>query len=50
MAEHSTVFSGPESQEALVADRQRTWHAFTGATTGAVILAVIILVLMGAFL
>ncbi|MBN8902924.1 MAG: hypothetical protein J0H19_13315 [Rhodospirillales bacterium] len=50
MAEHSTVFTGPETQEALVTDRVRTWNAFTGATTGAVIVAVIILALMGFFL
>jgi len=51
MADHSsTVFTGPETPEELLADRQRMWNGFTNATVGAVILSVAILVLMGVFL
>ncbi len=51
MADHSsTQFSGPESIEALTADRMRMWNGFTGATTGAVIFMVVLLTLMAFFL
>jgi hypothetical protein len=50
MAEHSSIFSGPETPEALLADRQRTWSAFTGATTGGIIFMVLLLIAMGVFL
>lgn len=50
MAEHSTTFNGPETPEALLADRERTWGAFTGATVGSVIFMVVLLVLMAVFL
>jgi hypothetical protein len=50
MAEHSTIFSGPETEEALLADRQRVWGAFTSATTGGIIFMVLLLIAMGVFL
>jgi hypothetical protein len=51
MASHgSDVFTGPETPEELLADRQRMWAGFTNATTGAVILSAITLILMAVFL
>lgn len=50
MAEHSTTFTGPETPEALLADRERVWSAFTGATTGGIIFMVLLLVAMAVFL
>ncbi len=50
MAEYDNRFRGPETPEALLADRQRTWGAFTGATMGAVIFTVLVLIGMAVFL
>lgn len=50
MAEHSTTFNGPETPEALLADRQRVWQGFTTATTWGVIVMVVLLILMAVFL
>ena len=51
MADHgSTTFTGPETPEQLLADRQRMWNGVTTATTVAVILAAATLILMGIFL
>lgn len=51
MAEHTTTtFTGPETVEALTNDRMRMWNGFTNATTGAVILVVLLLVGMAIFL
>jgi hypothetical protein len=50
MAEQSTTFRGPETPDALLADRERTWGAFTGATMTAVIVTVVVLVGMAFFL
>jgi hypothetical protein len=51
MSDHSSAhFSGPESLEALTADRQKMWDGFTSATTGLVIFMVVLLVLMAVFL
>jgi hypothetical protein len=50
MAEQSTVFRGPETPEGFLADRQRTWQAFTGATLASIIGVVIVLVGMAVFL
>lgn len=49
MAESST-YDVAESPERLLADRQRFWHGFTGATLAAVITAAVILILMAIFL
>jgi hypothetical protein len=50
MAEHSTVFTGPDTQEAFLADREQFLHGFTRFTLGMVILVVLVLVLMAVFL
>lgn len=51
MASHGTTrYTGPETIEALTADRERMWHGFTSATTGAIILMVVLLVGMAVFL
>ncbi len=51
MASHgSTHFQGPETPEQLVAERQRTWDAFTNATVGSIIFMVVLLVGMAVFL
>jgi hypothetical protein len=50
MAEHSSVFTGPETQEAFLADRSRFLHGFTRFTLGSVIFLVLLLVAMAVFL
>jgi hypothetical protein len=50
MAEHSTVFHGPDSQEAFLADRERFLHSFTRFTLGTVVVIVFVLVGMAVFL
>ena len=50
MAEHSTVFTGPEAQEAFLADREQFLHGFTRFTLGVVIVVVLTLVGMAVFL
>jgi hypothetical protein len=51
MASHGTTrFTGPETIEALTADRQKMWAGFTTATTGTIIFMVILLVGMAVFL
>jgi hypothetical protein len=51
MSSHDTArYTGPESIEALTADREQMWHSFTGATTGGVIFVIVLLILMAFFL
>ena len=51
MASHgSSRYTGPETIEALTADREKMWTGFTSATTGAVVLVVVILVGLAVFL
>ncbi len=50
MAQQPTVFRGPESEEAFLADRQRFWFAFTKFTTVTVVSVVVLLILMTIFL
>jgi hypothetical protein len=51
MASHGTArYTGPETIEALTADRQKMWAGFTSATVGVVILVIVILVGMAVFL
>jgi hypothetical protein len=50
MAEHSHVFSGPDTQEAFLADRERFLHGFTRFTFGAVIFLILLLIAMAVFL
>ncbi len=51
MASHGTTqYNGPETIEALTADREKMWANFTSATTGTVIFMIILLVAMAFFL
>jgi hypothetical protein len=50
MAETTTAISGPISEDALLAERQRFWHGFMNATFGAVCAIVVLLILMANFL
>lgn len=51
MADHgSSVFTGPETPEELLADKQRMWNGFTAATVWAIILSAATLILMAVFL
>jgi hypothetical protein len=51
MASHGTArFTGPDTIEALTADREKVWENFTSAATGAVIFVIILLVAMAFFL
>ena len=50
MAQQPTVFRGPESEEAFLADRQRFWFGFTKFTTAIVAAIVVLLILMTVFL
>ncbi len=50
MAEHSSVYTGPQTQEAFLADRERFLHGFTRFTLGVVIFLVVLLVGMAVFL
>jgi hypothetical protein len=50
MAEHNTIFTGPETQEAFLADRQRAFAGFVQFTTISSIFLAILLALMAIFL
>lgn len=51
MADHgSTAFTGPETQEAFLADRQRFWAGFGKFTLWMVIFIVLLLIGMAVFL
>lgn len=51
MASHGTArYTGPESIEALTADREKMWGTFTSVTTGSVIVMIVLLVGMAFFL
>jgi hypothetical protein len=50
MAETSSAFTGPVTEDALIAERQRFWSGFMNATFGAVVAIVILLILMAFFL
>jgi hypothetical protein len=50
MARLPVTATGPETEEAFLADRQRFWLGFTSFTFWAVVLVVIILILMVIFL
>jgi hypothetical protein len=49
MANHGTTYDRTETPEALLADRQRFWHGFTGATLAAVIAAAFVLICLVIF-
>jgi hypothetical protein len=46
----NTRYSGPDSMEALIADREKTWSGFTTATTGVVVFMAVLLIGMAVFL
>jgi hypothetical protein len=51
MASHGTArYTGPETIDALTADRQKMWATFTSATTGAIIFMAVLLIGMAVFL
>jgi len=51
MASHGTArYTGPETIEALTADREKLWHSFTSVTTGSVIFMIVLLTGMALFL
>ncbi len=50
MAEHNTIFTGPDTQEALLADRQRGFDGFVRFTVISCVFLTILLGLMGIFL
>jgi hypothetical protein len=50
MVQQSTVFTGPETQEAFLADRERFLHGFTRFTMGVVVFLVLLLIGMTVFL
>jgi len=50
MAEQSKIFTGPDTQEAFEADRERFFNGFTNFTLISCILLAVLLVLMRIFL
>jgi hypothetical protein len=51
MASHGTThYTGPETIEAVTADKEKMWATFTSATTGTVVFMVVLLVGMAFFL
>ncbi len=46
----STQFTGPTTPEDFLADRQRMWSGFTGATLAGIIFMVVLLIAMAVFL
>lgn len=51
MASHGTArYTGPDTIEAMTADRQKMWASFTTATTGVVILTAVVLIALAVFL
>jgi hypothetical protein len=50
MAHHPTVFRGPDSQEAFLADKLRFWGGVNKAIVGTIIFMILLLVGMAVFL
>lgn len=50
MAQSPTHSTAPVTEDAFLADRQKFWSAFTGATLATVIFLVVLLILMAIFL
>jgi hypothetical protein len=50
MAQSPSLSPAPVTEDALLADRQKFWAFFTGATTGAVVFIAVLLILMAIFL
>ena len=50
MAEQNTVYRGPDSQEAFLADKLRFWGGVSKATFGTIIFMALLLIAMAVFL
>ena len=50
MDQAPTVFRGPATEDAFLADRQRFWFGFTRFTIGVVVVVILALILMTVFL
>ena len=50
MAQHNTVFRGPETQEAFYADKLQFWGGVNKASVGTIIFMVLLLIAMAVFL
>jgi hypothetical protein len=50
MAEQNQIFTGPETQEAFVADRQRFFDGFVTFAIASAVVVAVILILMKIFL
>jgi hypothetical protein len=50
MATTEQTYTGPQTAEALFAERRKFWGGFMNATTGCVIGLLVLLALMGIFL
>ena len=50
MAEQNTVYRGPDSQEAFLADKLRFWGGVSKATLGTIIFMAVLLIAMAVFL
>lgn len=50
MAQHNTIFTGPDTQEAFLADRQRAYAGFIRFTTISCVFLTVLLLLMLIFL
>lgn len=46
MAQHNTVFRGPETQEAFYAEKLRFWGGVNKASIGVVVATVLLLIAM----
>lgn len=50
MTEQSTVYRGPETQEAFFAEKMRFWDGVNKATIGTIVFMVLLLIAMAVFL
>ncbi len=50
MAEQSTRFHGPETEEAFLADRMKFWGGFINASVGTAVFVILLLIGMAVFL
>ena len=50
MATQNTSFTGPETTEALFAERQKFWGSFMNFTTGCIVAIIVLLAVMGIML
>ena len=50
MADQNTVFRGPDTQEAFLADKLRMWGGVNKATVGTIVFMVLLLIAMAVLL